>query len=189
MKRGKNHSTCKNATFPTFTEEELAKELWRTCPIAPQYEASTLGRIRLYSNKKPMPIGIQNSGYAIVGGGSSKRPTFAVANLVFSAWCPDLDEVRRNSALEIDHADNCKTNNRVSNLRLVSHARNIARSRHSVAVRVGDLFFPTRTTAACFLDVTPATISNWIRKGFTPDGDEIEVSDMSCEMDGLSARK
>lgn len=96
-------------------------EIWKTVAACPNYEVSSLGRVRLRrTGRIRMPI--LNRGYLYVRLG---RKNYRIHRLVALAFLGDA------TANTVNHKDGDKLNNRVENLEYMSHADNL---RHAHAI-------------------------------------------------------
>lgn len=116
---------------------ETVAEQWRAIPEVFGYEASNLGRIRsidrvVFSirNGKSCPmrqrgrvlVPCNNRGYSAVSVQNNLSPQFVHA-LVMKAFIGERPE-----GYEIDHINNNRKDNRLSNLEYVTHAENVHRA-------------------------------------------------------------
>lgn len=104
-------------------EWDSESEQWVTIPGHPQYQASSLGRIR--SARGVLKPWVSNGlGHLKVGLANRKREwVHRLVCLAFHGPCPDGMEVR--------HLDGDPANNRISNLRYGTHSENMLdRRRH-----------------------------------------------------------
>lgn len=126
-----------------FTEEELLTERWAPVPVeevAWKFSISTLGRVRRDVPGKSTRAGHilswtrDSDGYAQVGlsVSASKSYTRQIHRLVIAAFLG-----ARPPGHDIDHIDGDRENPRLSNLRYVTHARNIRLSMESTMKRTG----------------------------------------------------
>jgi len=143
-----------------FSDEELARELWRTCPSYPTWEASSLGRIRSRKTKHVQRIQVTNRGYGVLDNGKT-----AVHHLVADAFFPGWSYAKANG-LEIDHIDGDPANNAPENLQMLTHKANCARS-FGRPLLVGDTVYPSVAEAARSLNRGKATIYQYIHDGRT----------------------
>ena len=99
-----------------FTDTELANEQWRDVEgYDGMYQVSDLGRVRSRKSGewKVMSASKNNSGYLIVQlSKDGKKKHFLVHRLVAQAFIPNDDE----SKTQINHRNEIKSDNRVSNL-------------------------------------------------------------------------
>lgn len=175
------------------TAAEIANEAWRQVPMeitnGAYREASTLGRIR---NKKGHILKPQTNfvGALLVPGkrnSNGRLRMTQVSRMVFFAFNPAYVGVDFAERMDIDHIDCDKTNNRPSNLRLISHARNTRRA--WTPVRIEDTVYPTIGVVASEYGVNVATVRLWIRKGYTPSREKIDKApDYKSQCDGLTTR-
>ena len=107
-----------------FTKEELAKEEWRDVEnYEGKYQISNLGRLRSFARSvEPLIFAphYDKDGYIMYGlRRNGKTYTKKAHRLVASAFIPNKDNLP-----QINHIDEDKTNNRVSNLEWCSHLYN-----------------------------------------------------------------
>lgn len=107
-----------------FTKEELAKEEWRDVEnYEGKYQISNLGRLRSFARSvEPLIFAphYDKDGYIMYGlRRNGKIYTKKAHRLVASAFIPNKDNLP-----QINHIDEDKTNNRVSNLEWCSHLYN-----------------------------------------------------------------
>lgn len=95
-------------------------EIWKTIPIADNYEASNLGKIRNKKTKYIVKEQINKTGYNTVSLFTNKNKTFRVHKLVASAFIDNP-----NNYKEINHIDGNKLNNNVNNLEWCSRSYNV----------------------------------------------------------------
>lgn len=106
-----------------FTDEELQFEQWKTIPGASGYEVSTLGRV--YNRKTGNILAWGYTGTSLLYAYVSVKTdmgniwSLKVHRAVMMAFNPTVD-----NAMEIDHIDGNVLNNRLENLRWVTHAEN-----------------------------------------------------------------
>ena len=100
-------------------------EEWKTIKDYPDYEVSSLGRVRsLYYRKKTktpnlqiLKLSIGNHGYPVV---NLKQKVHCVHRLVAEAFLPNPDNLPC-----VDHKDRDRTNNHISNLHWVTFSENL----------------------------------------------------------------
>lgn len=99
-----------------FTETELANEQWRDVEgYDGMYQVSDIGRVRSlkFGKTRILKNNILPSGYVQIGLNKNGRvKTKYIHRLVANAFINNDDESKN----EINHIDECKQNNRVSNL-------------------------------------------------------------------------
>lgn len=110
-----------------FTKEELANEEWRdVVGYEGKYQVSNLGRVRSLNYMRTGRVQIlrhkiSKYGYSIVtlikGG---KQKMYIVSRLVAIAFIPNPENKPCT-----DHIDTVRSNNRVTNLRWVTHSENV----------------------------------------------------------------
>jgi hypothetical protein len=105
-------------------------ENWKDVPdYVGLYKVSNLGRVKssLHSFKRVLKAGVDGKGYytvALTKRGEAK--TFKVHQLVAMAF---LNHKPCGYELVVDHIDNNKLNNNLSNLQLISHQENCTKDR------------------------------------------------------------
>lgn len=104
------------------------KETFKACP-APysHYKISKSGVVIGARYKRPIKQYINNSGYVVVGvtkDGSNKHTTVTLSHLLGLVWISNPDHEHLS---DIDHIDNNRLNNDLSNLRWVSHRDNLVK--------------------------------------------------------------
>ena len=134
-----------------YTEKELQQERWK--PIFGydgMYEVSDLGRVRSkYRGEwKMLRFDMDRCGYfRVVLSKDGKRKRFLVHRLVAQAFIPNYD----NSKTQINHRNECKSDNRVSNLEWCSAQYNVTyndiqfRKKNSKRPKIKDLYNPNLT--------------------------------------------
>ncbi|QPC19219.1 HNH endonuclease [Lacticaseibacillus paracasei subsp. tolerans] len=103
-------------------------EEFKACP-APysRYKISRKGVVIGNRYKQPIKQYIINSGYVAVGvtkDGSNKHTTVTLSRLLALAWISNPDPEHLS---DVDHIDNNRLNNNLSNLRWVSHRDNLVK--------------------------------------------------------------
>ena len=101
-------------------------ENWKDIPtFEGEYMISDLGNVKSirFNKEKILKQGIQTQGYCIV---DLKGKTYRVHSLVIWAF-KGIAPTGKVSDFVIDHYDNNKTNNTLSNLKVVSHRDNITK--------------------------------------------------------------
>ena len=116
-----------NSKFNNFTETELEREQWRDIAgYDGMYQVSSLGRVRSkHSGEwKVMKPSKNDNGYLIVDllrCGKRTRKRSRVHRLVAQAFIPNND----SSKTLINHRNECKSDNRVSNLEYCTAQYNV----------------------------------------------------------------
>ena len=88
------------------------KEIWKAINEFPNYEVSTLGRVKNISTGKVLKPVLNNTGYyKVILCQNNKHYTKFIHRLVAIEFIPNPDELP-----EVNHIDECKANNGVSNL-------------------------------------------------------------------------
>ena len=113
-------------------------ESWKSVDEYPNYEVSTLGRVR--RGEKMLKAHLNNWGYYDVYLSLNNAPhKFKVHRLVALAFIPNPD-----SKKEVDHINRIRSDNRVENLRWTTHSENIIntpnRSQHRQIIQRGNLY-------------------------------------------------
>ena len=131
-----------------FTDIELAQEQWRDIDgYDGMYQVSDLGRVRSkYSGEWKVLYGSKDSsGYLQVGLYKGKKAKlFSVHRLVAQAFIPNDDD----SKTVINHKNEIKTDNRVSNLEWCDYQYNSTyndiqnRKKNSVRSKIAKLYNP-----------------------------------------------
>ena len=99
-------------------------EIWKTSPSAPDYEVSSLGRVRRADSGlvRKQCVG-RRWGYHLVGLAiDGRQKTFKVHRLVCEAF-HGRPPTNKN---DVAHADGIRTNNEAANLRWASRAENMS---------------------------------------------------------------
>lgn len=106
------------------------KEIWRTCcyngEIFEDYQVSSLGRVKSLKRKKPKILkkGLASNGYYSVSLSKDKKSrTCFLHRLVICSFTKELPSNYRQ--LDINHKNEDKTDNRLSNLEFMTHKENI----------------------------------------------------------------
>ena len=101
-------------------------EIFKPIPEYPNYEVSNLGRVKsLRFGKERILKPSSSTGYLIVTlCNEIKRKSFLVHQLIAMTF---LNHIPNGHKLVIDHVDNDKTNNHLSNLRIVTNRFNTSR--------------------------------------------------------------
>lgn len=101
-------------------------ELWKVCALCDKYEVSSLGQVRNIKTKKILKQHTNNRGYAAVSiDGTGIARNQRVHKLVVLTWYGEIPE-----GYEIDHINRIRTDNRLENLRVVSHTENMQNQDH-----------------------------------------------------------
>ena len=133
-----------------FTDTELKNEQWRDIDgYDGMYQVSDLGRVRSkkYGDWRVFRPNKNKYGYLYVGlSKENKRKHFYVHRLVASAFIPN-DNIFNT---EINHIDECKQNNKVSNLEYCDRSYNLRYNdlnyrRITKIDRIKDLYNPNLT--------------------------------------------
>ena len=109
-----------------YTDIELKNEKWKDIDgYDGMYQVSDLGRVRSlkYGKVRVLRFGKNHKGYLQISlYKDRKRKRFYVHRLVANAFIPNSDE----NKTQINHRDECKQNNRVSNLEYCTASYNLS---------------------------------------------------------------
>ena len=103
----------------------MEEEIWKKIEEAPNYEVSNLGNIRHINRcSKPRPVipSKKQSGYYEVG--LSDRPNHRIWRLVHRIVLSTFNPVDNMKKLEVNHKDEDKANNKLSNLEWMTSKEN-----------------------------------------------------------------
>lgn len=115
-----------------FHENEIWKEIKGYEGL---YAVSNKGRVMNIMSGKVLKPGINGNGYEnVVLCKNGKHKNYKVHRLVAQAFIPN-----KLNLPEVNHIDECKTNNDVSNLEWVSKSDNIRHSIHKCSCRINQL--------------------------------------------------
>ena len=98
--------------------EVLDGEIWVPISFNPNYKISNKGRILTTKGTIAKPF-INNSGYSAIGLWEHNRKTTKLVHILVAMHFMNYD-----SKYDVDHIDNNKQNNDISNLQLVTHSDN-----------------------------------------------------------------
>ena len=101
------------------------KEIWKSIPGYKDYEVSNLGRVRSlkWGRERVLRPGLNKRGYAqVVLNKNGKMKTHRVHQLVAQAFLKHTPDGHKTV---VDHIDSDTLNNKLENLRLVTHRENI----------------------------------------------------------------
>ena len=136
-----------NFMFNNFTDTELSHEQWRDVDgYDGMYQVSDLGRVRSHKSGewKVLRAMKNNKGYLQVQLSKDGKKKFLVHRLVAQAFIQNDDETKAI----INHIDECKHNNRVSNLEYCTTQYNVTynsiqfRKKNSKRPKIKDLYNP-----------------------------------------------
>lgn len=110
------------------------KEEWRDVPGFPGYEVSSLGRVQSIDRQVPHPS--SRTGFGLVRGRVLRQHRNRTRNAYLSVWLGAGNQkyVHRLVAeafigpvagMDVDHLDNDRENNALTNLAIVTHAENM----------------------------------------------------------------
>jgi len=115
-------------TYSNFTTEELENEEWKTIPQCPFYAASNLGRIKRIQQGAGARVNHikqfhrNRNGYMYVGLCHNGIQTqHLVHRLILITFCGEP----QSHQTDVNHIDNDRTNNRVSNLEFCTRKENL----------------------------------------------------------------
>lgn len=98
----------------------MEQEIWKIIEDYPMYEVSNLGKVRKISSGQLLKQCLDSKGYPSVNVNDGKKATLKVVHrFVAKAFIPNPE-----CKPCVDHIDANKTNNRVKNLRWVTHKEN-----------------------------------------------------------------
>jgi hypothetical protein len=103
-------------------------ETWKFIPTYDdKYMVSDLGRVKslLFNKERILKQGINNHGYCIV---DLSGKSYKVHTLVIWAF-QNVKPTGKTTDFVIDHIDDNKQNNKLSNLRIISHRDNIIKNK------------------------------------------------------------
>ena len=98
--------------------EVLDGEIWVPISFNPNYKISNKGRILTTKGTIAKPF-INNSGYLAIGLWENNRKTTKLVHILVATHFMNYD-----SKYDVDHIDNNKRNNDISNLQLITHSDN-----------------------------------------------------------------
>lgn len=110
-------------------------EIWKDIPtFEGKYEVSDLGRVKSLKFKKERILknGINSHGYCLV---DLEGKTFKVHSLVIWAF-KEIAPTKTTNDFVIDHFDNMRTNNNLSNLTVIKHRDNLIKGTNPTGVRL-----------------------------------------------------
>jgi len=114
----------------------MKKEIWKTIPGYERYELSNEGKVRSlkFGKVRELKPGIDTSGYYRVvlckGGKCKSFGVHVLVAMVFLSHVPD------GHNLVVDHIDENKLNNKLSNLRIVTNRFNSSRRKRDLPLGV-----------------------------------------------------
>lgn len=112
------------------------KEQWKPIDGFPNYQVSNKGRVKNIETGKVMKNRSNNHGYPYVAlpKGDGKSKNMLLHRLVATAFIPNPDNLP-----EVNHKDENKTNNDVTNLEWVSASQNTRHSIHQRSCKINQL--------------------------------------------------
>lgn len=112
------------------------REQWRPIDGFPNYQVSNRGRVKNLMSGKVLKNRSNNHGYPYVAlpKGDGKSKNMLVHRLVAEAFIPNPLNL-----LQVNHIDENKTNNNVTNLDWVSASQNMRHSAHQISCRINQL--------------------------------------------------
>lgn len=130
-------------------------EVWRKIEGFENYSVSTYGRVRNDKTGNYINQGRSN-GYLVV---SIEGIHYPVHRLVAKTFIPNPENLS-----DVNHIDEDKQNNNLSNLQWLSHLDNV---RYSVGVKilVDNIEFPSMRAAAKYVNCSVVAISKAIKRG------------------------
>ena len=110
------------------------KEIWKDIPgYNGMYQVSDLGRVKsFWFNKiRILKAGKNKSGYYTVVLCKNKKQTSSDVHVLIAKSF--LEHVPNGHEIVVDHIDNNKSNNKLSNLQLITHRLNTSKDRKGLA--------------------------------------------------------
>lgn len=114
----------------------LDEEIWKPIAWFPNYQVSNKGRVKNIETGRVLKNGSTPQGYAIVGlyNGDGKPKKITVHRLVAQAFLSNPDNLPH-----INHIDEDKTNNDVTNLEWCTASENRVHSNHQYSCKINQL--------------------------------------------------
>jgi HNH endonuclease len=107
--------------------------MWRVVGEDRRYEVSDLGQVRSAETKKPVRTVKATNGYILLPTRVlRKSKNYLLHRLIAKAFIPN-----HSNLSDVDHIDNCKSNNAASNLQWLSHADNMKKAKTDGAMAFG----------------------------------------------------
>jgi hypothetical protein len=111
-----------------IVDHDLPDEVWKRIPSHPDYDVSNYGRFKSRKADKDhgqlMKTQIDKQGYASI---NLEGTTCSAHVLVAKAFCSNpIDLVRMDLKFVVDHKDENKTNNHITNLHIVTQSVNVS---------------------------------------------------------------
>lgn len=124
-------------------EESLNRDKWKQADGFSRYFISDDGQIYSRKLKRNLPQGITASGYNQVDvyNDSGIKKHMKVHRLVYMAHKGPIPQ-----GLEINHIDECKTNNCIENLEAVTHKQNMNHATCPLRIGVAHKKYPVEPT-------------------------------------------
>lgn len=114
---------CPNQYIILKDDFFIQDEIWKVCYCYPEWEVSSLGRVRRIATKKLLGQAGEDGYVSITGKGeNNKTKRFMAHRLIYFTFYPEL--IEQQDHLVIDHIDGCRSNNAITNLRAISSRRN-----------------------------------------------------------------
>ena len=120
----------------------MEKEIWKVIPGYEKYEASNLGNVRSnWFNKITVfkPSLHKNGYYKVNLSVNKKKQTIKVHQLVAMAF---LNHTPNGCIIVVDHINNIKTDNRLSNLQLLTNRQNTTKESRGTSLYPGVSYRP-----------------------------------------------
>lgn len=119
----------------------MNKEIWKDIPgYEGLYQASNLGRIkslikRVGNKEKILSLTKSGNGYLNLSLSKDKKKTVFTVHVLMAITY--LNHKPNGYRLVVDHIDNNKLNNNITNLQLISHRENLSKEGRGVSKYVG----------------------------------------------------
>lgn len=149
----------------------MEKEVWRNIRGYSGYKVSNLGKVKSFKGAFPRELKLcLNRGYNTVCLWSkSKGKTFSVSQLVAMAF---LGHVVNGHDLVVDHIDNNKLNNHISNLQIITARENCSKD---------------KSRSKCkYIGVYPNSLNTW-RACMSINGTTVHLGTFNNKIDAHNA--